>query len=118
MSSNITAIDESVSGFPRGNLFDAAYYEAGCGPRPYTRNDEWLNFFGGIAEEIIRSLKPNRVYDAGCAMGMLVELLWDRGVPAWGGDISEYAHSMVWCDMQPYCRVTSIAKPVSGTTIW
>ena len=94
--------------------YDSHYYSTSCGPKPYTRNDEWLWFFGAIADEIIRSMRPRRVFDAGCAMGMLVESLWDRGVEAWGADISEYAVGEVRRDMRPYCRVGSIAEPVGA----
>ncbi len=94
--------------------YDAHYYCTSCGPRPYTRNDEWLWFFGAIADEIVRSLRPKRVFDAGCAMGMLVESLWDRGVEAWGADISEYAIGSVRRDMRPYCRVGSIVESAGG----
>ncbi|MGA2600780.1 MAG: methyltransferase domain-containing protein, partial [Bryobacteraceae bacterium] len=94
--------------------YDSHYYSTSCGPKPYTRNDEWLWFFGAIADEIIRSLRPRRVFDAGCAMGMLVESLWDRGVEAWGADISEYAIGEIRRDMRPYCRVGSIAEPAGA----
>src|SRR5882672_9464229 len=84
-------------------LFGSDYYERGCGPIPYAHTGHWLTFFGSLADEIIRNLRPSRVFDAGCAMGMLVEAFWDRGVEAWGVDISDYAISQVRRDMQPYC---------------
>src|SRR6266542_4149977 len=93
---------EDTSIHERSAVFDEAYYLTGCG-LPYLRNDHWLNFFGGIADEIIRSLKPRRVFDAGCALGMLVESFWDRGVEAYGVDISTYAISNVLPDMRSYC---------------
>jgi GT2 family glycosyltransferase/glycosyltransferase involved in cell wall biosynthesis/predicted nucleic acid-binding Zn-ribbon protein len=96
----------------RGAIFDETYYRTGCG-LPYFRNDHWLNFFGGIAGQIIRSLQPRRVFDAGCAMGMLVESFWDRGVEAHGVDLSPYAISQVRPDMRPYCRVGSLVEPVA-----
>src|SRR6476661_8245522 len=70
------------------------YYRHDCGV-PYERNDHWLDFFGKIADAIIRDLRPSSVLDAGCAMGFLVEALRARGVEAWGIDISEYAISKV-----------------------
>src|SRR5262249_46799210 len=78
------------------------------------RNDHWLNFFGFIADEIIRSIKPRTALDAGCAMGFLVEALWDRGVQAQGIDVSAFAISQVRRDMQRYCRQTSLLQPIDG----
>jgi GT2 family glycosyltransferase len=54
------------------------------------------------------------VLDAGCAKGFLVECLRDRGVEAYGIDISEYAISEVRADIQPYCRVGCAIDGISG----
>jgi glycosyltransferase involved in cell wall biosynthesis len=48
-------------------------------------------------------------------MGLLVESLWDRGVEAWGIDISPYAIGKVRPDMKPYCRVGSLTDPIDGS---
>jgi glycosyltransferase involved in cell wall biosynthesis/SAM-dependent methyltransferase len=95
-------------------LYDEGYYKSCCGPIPYERSERWLSFFSRIAEELIRSLRPSRILDAGCAMGFLVEAFWDRGVEAWGIDLSAYAISKVRRDMQPYCRVGSLVNPIEG----
>src|SRR5579883_1022111 len=92
--------------------YDAEYYAHGCGPIPYERSPHWLNFFSGIAAELVRSLRPKRVFDAGCAWGFLVEAFWDLGVEAHGVDISAYAISNVRRDMQPFCRVGSLTEPI------
>lgn len=95
--------------------YGADYYATHCGPLPYARGTEaFLRFFGGVAEEIVRSLAPRRVFDAGCALGFLVEALWDRGVEARGRDISTFAISQVRADMRPFCEVGSIADPIEG----
>ena len=47
-------------------------------------------------------------------MGLLVEAFWDRGVEAWGRDISWYAISQVRSDMQAYCHAGSLANPIEG----
>lgn len=96
-----------------GTLFDENYFQTGLGV-PYERNAYWLNFFGSIANEIVRSLKPNTVLDAGCAFGFLVESLWDRGVDCRGLDVSAYAISQVRRDIQPYCQYRSILEPIEG----
>ncbi len=82
------------------------------GAVPYDRDGPWPALFSGIADQIVRSLRPRRVLDAGCAMGFLVEALWDRGVEAKGIDVSEFAISRVRRDMLPHCRVASIVDPM------
>jgi len=92
-------------------IFDAFYYAHGCG-RPYQRDDEWLQFFGTIADRIVSDIGPGSVLDAGCAMGFLVEKLRERGVEAFGVDISEYAIAQAQPDIRPYCWVGSVADPL------
>src|SRR5216684_1569414 len=97
-----------------GLLYDAEYYRQHCGPTPYGRNQAWLEFVAHTAETLIRGLKPRRVFDAGCAWGLLVEAFRDRGVEAWGMDLSPYAIGQVRPDMQAYCRVASLTEPIEG----
>jgi SAM-dependent methyltransferase/ElaB/YqjD/DUF883 family membrane-anchored ribosome-binding protein len=95
--------------------YGADYYLSHCGPIPYDRNHpHWTRFFGQIADELIRTLRPRRVFDAGCAMGFLVEAFWDRGVEAWGRDLSEFATSQARADILPYCATGSLTQPISG----
>jgi SAM-dependent methyltransferase len=95
-------------------LYDEDYYQTCCGPIPYGRSEPWLAFFSNVAEHVIRSLQPRKVLDAGCAMGLLVESLWDRGVEAWGIDISPYAISQVRRDVKPFCTLGSITDPIDA----
>lgn len=95
------------------NHFDEYYFSVGCG-RPYQRDQTWLEFFEGIAERIVREIAPKTVLDVGCAMGFLVEALRDRGVEAFGIDISEFAINQVREDIQPFCKVASITDPLEG----
>ena len=91
------------------------YYASHCGDAPYSRDVQaWLDFYASIATEIVRSLTPQKVFDAGCAIGFLVEALWDRGVETHGRDISAFAISQVRRDVRPYCTVGSIADPIEG----
>jgi GT2 family glycosyltransferase/SAM-dependent methyltransferase len=84
------------------------------GPCVYTRqNPHWLKFFGDVADEIVRQLNPRTVLDVGCAKGFLVECLRDRGVEAYGFDVSEYAISEVRPDIKPYCWVGSATNGIS-----
>jgi len=93
-----------------GNDFGEYYYSHDCGT-PYERTEPWLTFFDNIADRIVKELEPKSVLDAGCAYGFLVEALRNRGVEAWGIDISEYAISNVHESIKDYCRVGSIVEP-------
>ena len=95
---------------PASELFDAYYYAHDCG-EPYLRNDVWLNRFDAFAYRICQDIQPATVLDAGCALGLLVEVLRKRGVQAWGVDISEFAIQNVHEDIRPYCKVGSISEP-------
>jgi SAM-dependent methyltransferase len=96
-----------------GEAFDAFYYGHCCG-LPYVRNEQWLRFFGGIADRIVADMAPRRVLDAGCALGFLVETLRDRSVDAYGIDISSYAIDQVHPPVKPFCRVGSITDDLGG----
>lgn len=91
-------------------IYDAYYFAHGCG-EPYERSEVWLSLFNGFAEQIVRQIQPKTVLDAGCAIGLLVETLRQRGVEAWGVDISEYAMQQVPGELQPYCRLGSVTEP-------
>jgi len=94
--------------------YDAEYYNHHCGSIPYDRDHpHWLRFFSNIADQIIGRLHPRRVLDVGCAKGFLVECLRDRGVDAYGFDVSEFAINEVRPDMQRYCWVATLAEPLS-----
>jgi SAM-dependent methyltransferase len=88
--------------------FDAYYFSHGCGT-PYRRDEHWTRFFGAIADHIVSGIQPRRVLDAGCALGLLVEALRDRGVDAEGIDLSSYAIANVHEPIKPFCRHGSIA---------
>ncbi len=96
-----------------GSAFDAFYYEHCCG-MPYARNEAWLGIFGGIAARIAADMAPRRVLDAGCAMGFLVEGLRDRGIDAWGIDVSAHAIAQVHESVRPYCRTASVTDELGG----
>ena len=93
-------------------LYQAEYYRTGCGPVPYEQAEHWQPFFDRIADQIVDKFHPRTVLDAGCAMGYLVSALRDRGVEAYGVDLSEYALSKVRPDVRPYCFAGSITEPL------
>jgi SAM-dependent methyltransferase len=100
---------------PRGDAwaaagcYDASYYANNLGGIP-CRGDSshWRGFFDRIGDTIVARLAPQSVLDAGCGIGLLVRSLRQRGVEAWGIDISEYAVSQVPEDVRAYCSVASI----------
>lgn len=96
-----------------GDRFDAYYYAHDCGI-PYERNEHWLNFFGAIAARIVNDFSPKTMLDAGCAKGFLVECLRDKGVNAFGIDISEHAIASVYEPIKEYCKVASIADSLDS----
>jgi SAM-dependent methyltransferase len=107
------------SGTARQEDLDAEYGQAYYlnywgGGGPYERNEHWLRFFGNVADGIVRDLEPSTVFDAGCAMGFLVEALRQRGVDASGADVSEYAISQVDASVAEHCRVGSLTEPLGG----
>lgn len=91
-------------------MYGEHYYRHDCGV-PYERNEHWLSFFGAVADGIVRDLGPTSFMDAGCAMGFLVEAMHERGVDAWGVDISEYAISKVDESVADRCKVASLTEP-------
>jgi SAM-dependent methyltransferase len=94
-------------------LYGAQYYaHYWGGGGPYERNDQWLQFFGSVADGLIRDFHPTSTLDAGCALGFLVEALRKRGVEAEGFDISEFAISEVHESIRPYCRVATLTEPI------
>jgi glycosyltransferase involved in cell wall biosynthesis/2-polyprenyl-3-methyl-5-hydroxy-6-metoxy-1,4-benzoquinol methylase len=98
---------------PVASSYDKEYFEKHCGPIPYTWNDSrWMEFFAQVADGLVRSLHPGIVLDVGCAVGFLVQALWNRGVRAYGIDISEYAISEVPTDVRSYCRLLSATEPL------
>lgn len=87
-------------------------YDVGIGKVDYSTNDDLKFLFEVVAAKLIEDFNPKTVLDAGCAMGYLVAALRDRGVEAYGVDISEYAISKVREDIKPYCFVGSLTEPL------
>lgn len=96
------------------NLFGEEYYRNYCGI-DYSQEAHWNKFFGNIADAIIRDFSPKTVLDAGCAWGYLVAALRNRGVEAWGVDISPYAISKAHKAIRPYCAVGSLTEALPDT---
>src|SRR5580765_8702097 len=86
---------QSLDSATLAKAFDADYFTYHCGPVPYERNEEFLKLFDYISGHVARDIEPTSVFDAGCAIGLLVEGLRKHGVEAYGMDISEFAISQV-----------------------
>ena len=113
MSEQTTSATEGQGSVDLERLYGAQYYaHYWGGGGPYERNDQWLQFFGDVADGLIRDFHPTSVLDAGCALGFLVEALRKRGVDADGFDISEFAISEVDESIAPYCRVATLTDPI------
>lgn len=93
-------------------FFDAYYFAHDCG-QPYQINEEWVRFFNSIADRIVMDIAPRTVLDAGCAMGFLVEALRQRGVEAFGLDVSEYAIQNVLPTVRAFCQRSSVSDPLT-----
>jgi GT2 family glycosyltransferase/Tfp pilus assembly protein PilF len=82
---------------------------------PYERDQPiWQKHFQTLAQTLIERYRPHTTLDVGCAKGFLVERLRDKGVEAWGVDVSPYAISQVREDIRPYCRVAGGSEGLSG----
>lgn len=100
-------------------FYDEAYYREGLDNSgegmPYSRSEKhWVEFFSGVAESIAETLHPASVLDVGCAIGMLVEALRERGIDARGVDISDWAIEHVPDHLKQFCRVGSVTEEIVG----
>jgi SAM-dependent methyltransferase len=73
------------------NDYNAYYYSHYQGPEYDPTTAHWQTFFATISLRLTEIFQPKSSLDAGCAMGILVGAMRERGVDADGIDISEYA---------------------------
>ena len=92
-------------------LYNEKYYQNYNGD-DYGRNEKWFSFFGNIADNIVEKIQPKTVLDIGCAYGLLVESLRDRGCEAFGIDVSDYALSQAREDIVPHLTVDTVLRPM------
>ncbi|MEO6822601.1 MAG: class I SAM-dependent methyltransferase [Candidatus Nanopelagicales bacterium] len=92
-----------------GAWYYAHYSVAAYDPaEPY-----WQSFFGDVASRIVETFRPTSSLDAGCAMGVLVGSLRERGVDAEGVDLSAYAIEQADPRAQGHVCVGSLADPLT-----
>jgi len=97
--------DPNTGTFAYGEHYYATYDTA-----PYEHSELWSATFGNFAEGIVSRFRPRTVLDVGCAKGFMVEALRERGVDAWGIDVSSYAISAVAPQVAPYVAVSSATE--------
>jgi 2-polyprenyl-3-methyl-5-hydroxy-6-metoxy-1,4-benzoquinol methylase len=105
-----TAPEEPDAGLADA-VYGAHYYDTYSGGS-YEYQGHWREWFGSLADNIIRQFNPRTVLDAGCAKGFLVRALRERGVEAYGVDSSEYAVSHAGDEIKPHVWVGSITEPL------
>jgi hypothetical protein len=65
-----------------------------------------------VAARIAETLRPKRVFEAGSAIGLLAEALWDQGVVTHGRDLSHYALAQAREDIQPFLVQGCVTEPI------
>lgn len=86
------------------DYYDEEYYDGGKGYHTYgddSRFQEW-------ADDIVRRYNPKSVLDFGCAKGYLVKALRDKGIEAWGYDVSEWAIEQAPDEIKEYLSSSDI----------
>lgn len=97
--------------------FDMSYFTGGH-PAGYSNYQRWYRYssdilpsdestgeyFSDIAKKfkLWQFLDTKKVLELGCAYGVIVQMLRENGIQAWGMDISEYAISQADPGVQPY----------------
>lgn len=91
--------------------FESGFYEKfrfGKSKENYFCSEQISGFFEVLADEIAQKLKPKTVLDVGCACGYLVSALRNRGVLAYGVDVSKTAVEKASSLAAEFCFVSSI----------
>jgi len=94
------------------NTFEKPEYWCGeLGYRPGANGIGYRDFpINQVKVDYVLSRKPRgKVLDIGCALGYLVKRLRDKGIDAWGIDISQYALSQAPDEVKPYLKLASAA---------
>jgi len=93
-------------------LYPGSYHE-GSG---YCDTDSQVehDFKGAIADMVVRTLQPKKVVDAGCAGGLLVREMRNRGVETFGFDHCPDLDRIAVPEVAPYLRQGSVTKMPYG----
>ena len=77
-------------------------------------NEQWRGFFQLVADRVIAIAGRGRMLDVGCAKGLLVQALREKGVDARGFDISSHAVEASHADVREHLWVASATDPIEG----
>lgn len=75
----------------------------------------WRAFFSNVADKVVSLTGAKRVLDVGCARGLLVQALAEKGVDAYGADISETAIASAHPDIRDRLTVATAVEPIEGS---
>jgi hypothetical protein len=77
-------------------------------------NEQWRGFFQLIADRIVAIAGRGQMLDVGCAKGLLVQALREKGADARGFDISQHAVDAAHEDVREHLWVASATEPIEG----
>ena len=77
-------------------------------------NEHWRGFFQMTADRIVAISGRGRTLDVGCAKGLLVQALREKGAEAVGFDISQHAIEAAHPDVRDHIWVASATDPIEG----
>jgi SAM-dependent methyltransferase len=77
-------------------------------------NPSWREHSRSVADHLIAIANPKSTLDVGCAKGLLVQALAEKGVDARGIDISEHAINGAHPEVRDRLEVSSAARPLEG----
>ncbi|WP_101524594.1 class I SAM-dependent methyltransferase [Nocardioides houyundeii] len=77
-------------------------------------NPSWREHSRSLADRLIALANPKTTLDVGCAKGLLVQALAEKGVDARGIDISEHALAGAHPEVRPRLDLSSAARPLEG----
>lgn len=74
----------------KSRIYDKNYFELGARSFESSHFNRMLKVYRPLAE-LLAKFNPSRALDVGCATGSLVKALLERGIDAYGVDVSAYA---------------------------
>jgi SAM-dependent methyltransferase len=90
-------------------VYDKSYYDRyGHNGETYKTNNSVHMTLRKLGESLIRETKPKTHLDIGCAFGVLVTYMRERGVESYGIDFSEYAIKEAYIEARPFVKCISI----------
>jgi SAM-dependent methyltransferase len=92
----LSTADQVIERARSGELYDESYFTRRGGGGPYVGYPASIMVEDGrwweeVAAEVSATVWPGRALDVGCATGLLVKALEDRGIEADGIDVSSWA---------------------------